>query len=109
MQVGLVGSEGSGKTTLFELLSHAKGAFLSPDKANTAAVDVPDERLERLAALYHPQKTTHAKIFFTDTNRLAPGDRVNNNKSLNHLKLMDALAVVVNGFGPGRTGTGMYG
>jgi ribosome-binding ATPase YchF (GTP1/OBG family) len=107
MQVGLVGTEASGKTTLFELLSHAHGAFLSPDKANTAAVDVPDERLERLAALYQPKKTTPAKIFFTDTNRLAAGERANNNKSLNHLKLMDTLTVVVNGFRPGCAGAQM--
>lgn len=107
MQVGLIGTESAGKTTLFELLSNTKGAFLSPDKANTAAVDVPDDRLGRLAAIYSPQKITHAKIFFTDTNRLCPGDRANNNKSLNHLKLMDALAIVVNAYDSGRQGAEM--
>lgn len=45
-------------------------------------------------------RATHAKISFTDINRLAPQDRENNNKSLNHLKLMDALSLVINGFTP---------
>ncbi|MCK5534526.1 DUF933 domain-containing protein [bacterium] len=101
MQVGLVGLAASGKTTLFELLSNTKGAFLSPDKANTATVDVPDERVDKLSALYKPKKTIYAQISFTDTCRLSPGDSANNNKALNHLKLMDALAVILNGFAPG--------
>ncbi len=103
MQVGFVGAAASGKTTIFELLSNTQGAFLSPDKANVATVDVPDSRIGRLSELYQPQKKTFAKISFTDINRLAPGDRENNNKSLNHLKLMDALVLVINGFSPGRT------
>lgn len=102
MQVGFLGAEASGKTTLFELLSNTQGAFLSPDKANTAAVDVPDERVDKLSALYKPKKTIYAKITFVDINRLSPGDRDNNNKSLNHLKLMDALAIVINGYTPGQ-------
>ncbi len=103
MQVGLVGAAGCGKTTLFELLSNTTGAYLSPDKANTATVDVPDERIDRLSALYRPQKTTYAKISFTDINRLTAGERENNNKALQHLKLMDALALVINGFLPERS------
>jgi len=102
MQVGFVGAEASGKTTLFALLSNTQGAFLSPDKSNTATVDVPDDRVDKLSALYKPKKTIYAKISFTDINRLAPGERENNNKSLNHLKLMDTLAIVINGFTPGR-------
>jgi GTP-binding protein YchF len=100
MQVGLVGAAGCGKTTLFELLSKTTGAFLSPDRSNTATVDVPDERIDRLSALYHPHKTTYAKISFTDINSITAGERENNEKALQHLKLMDALAVVVNGFLP---------
>ncbi|MEW6516188.1 MAG: DUF933 domain-containing protein [candidate division FCPU426 bacterium] len=107
MDVGLVGAQACGKTTLFELLSSTHGAFLSPDKANTATVDVPDERVDQLSALFKPPKITYAKITFTDINHLSPGDRENNNQALGHLKLMDALAVVVNGFGPGRNGAGM--
>ncbi len=107
MQVGLLGMEASGKTTLFELLSNTQGAFLSPEKANTAAVDVPDERVDKLTALYKPKKTIYAKISFTDINRLSSGDRANNNKALNHLKLMDALAIIINGFTPGRTSRDM--
>ncbi len=103
MQVGLIGAAACGKTTLFELLSSTTGAFLAPDKANTATVGVPDERIDRLSTLYRPRKTTYAKISFTDINRLAEGERENNDKALRHLKLMDALAIVINGFLPGRS------
>ncbi len=107
MQVGLTGPQTSGKTTLFELLSNAHGSFLSPDQANTAAVDVPDARVDALSALFKPVRTIYAKISFTDTNRLSPGDRANNNRSLTHLKLMDALAVVLDAYSPGRDGAAL--
>ncbi|MCD4812174.1 DUF933 domain-containing protein [bacterium] len=107
MQIGFLGAESSGKTTLFELLSNTQGAYLSPDKANTATVDVPDDRIDQLTALYQPKKTIFAKITFVDINRLAPGDRENNNKSLNHLKLMDTLAIVINGYAQNQDGKKM--
>lgn len=107
MDVGLVGAQACGKTTLFELLSNTHGAFLSPDKANTATVDVPDERVDKLSGLFKPPKTIYAKITFTDINHLSPGDRENNNQALSHLKLMDALAVVIAGFGPRHDGAAM--
>jgi GTP-binding protein YchF len=100
MRVGLVGAAGSGKTTLFELLSSTKGAFLSPDKANTATVDVPDMRIDRLSELFQPERTTYTKISFTDVNSLTAGERESNQKALQHLKLMDALAIVINAFLP---------
>ncbi|MBN1595032.1 redox-regulated ATPase YchF, partial [candidate division FCPU426 bacterium] len=62
---------------------------------------------DKLNALYRPKKKIYAKISFIDINRLSPGDRENNNKSLTHLKLMDALAIVINGFTPGQDSKAM--
>lgn len=70
MQVTIVGLPGSGKTTLFNALTggHAETGGFSGGRAapNVGVVKVPDERLERLAALFVPRKTTHADVTYVD-------------------------------------------
>ena len=62
MKIGLVGYQGDGKSTVFELLTG-----IAPDiaKAHTGQVgvaDVPDERFNRLVAHYNPKKIVPARI-----------------------------------------------
>lgn len=67
-RVGILGLPQSGKTTLFEILLEGAGA--SPAAAGREAVGVvkvPDERVDRLAALYQPKKTTYAQVQFVDS------------------------------------------
>ena len=70
MQVTIVGLPGSGKTTVFNALTggHAETGTFSGGRAapNVAVVKVPDERLDRLAELFKPKKTTHADITYVD-------------------------------------------
>ena len=68
MKIGLVGYPGSGKTTVFNALTGQEAAtgFGGRDKANIAVVKVPDERVDALAALFTPKKTTYAEITFRD-------------------------------------------
>jgi GTP-binding protein YchF len=70
MQVTIVGVPGSGKTTVFNALTggHAETGGFSGSRAapNVSVVKVPDERLDRLAALFHPKKTTHADVTYVD-------------------------------------------
>ena len=40
---------------------------------NVGIVDVPDERLDKLAEMYHPKKVTHAYIEFVDIAGLVKG------------------------------------
>jgi GTP-binding protein YchF len=70
MQVTIVGLPGSGKTTIFNVLTGATaeiGTFSGGRAApNIGVVRVPDERLDRLSALFHPKKTTPADVTYVD-------------------------------------------
>ncbi|HEX2883894.1 MAG TPA: DUF933 domain-containing protein [Candidatus Limnocylindria bacterium] len=70
MQVTIVGLPGSGKTTVFNALTggHAETGGFSGGRAapNVSVVKVPDERLDRLAELFKPKKTTHADVTYVD-------------------------------------------
>jgi len=70
MQVTIVGLPGSGKTTVFNALTggHAETGGYSGGRAapNVSVVKVPDERVDRLAALFAPKKTTYADVTYVD-------------------------------------------
>ena len=70
MQVTIVGLPGSGKTTVFNALTggHAETGGFSGARAapNVSVVKVPDERVDRLAALFEPKKTTYADVTYID-------------------------------------------
>ena len=68
MKTGIIGLPQVGKTSLFKILTKARldaHAMHSRD-AHVGVAKVPDERLDRLAALYHPKKTTHATVEYVD-------------------------------------------
>ncbi len=63
MQIGLVGLQYSGKTTLFHTLS--KNSSASPatkEEATIVVVKVPDERLDHLTKMFNPKKQVNATI-----------------------------------------------
>ena len=70
MQVTIIGLPGSGKTTVFNALTGGRaetGGYSGGRAApNIGVVKVPDERLDRLAALFHPKKTTPADVTYVD-------------------------------------------
>jgi ribosome-binding ATPase len=70
MQVTIVGLPGSGKTTVFNALTggHAETGGFSGGRAapNVSVVKVPDDRVDRLAALFKPKKTTYADVTYVD-------------------------------------------
>ncbi|MGJ3241110.1 MAG: redox-regulated ATPase YchF [Anaerolineae bacterium] len=77
MRLGIIGLPNSGKTTLFNALTGGEfetsavssGLF----EINTAVVNVPDERLDRLEALYQSKKKTFTTITYTDVGGLDKG------------------------------------
>jgi hypothetical protein len=73
LHAALIGFPSSGKSTLFQLMTSAKDAPRGHGKAETAVgiSKVPDERLDRLTAMYNPRKRVPATIEFTDI--VAPG------------------------------------
>ena len=69
MQLGIIGMARAGKTTVFNAVTRGAaqvGAYSSASQPNVGVVSVPDERVDRLASIYHPKKTTHATIEYVD-------------------------------------------
>ncbi len=67
MKSGIIGLPQVGKTSLFKILTKAHVATTAnPREAHIGVAKVPDERLDRLAALYKPRKTIHASVEFAD-------------------------------------------
>jgi ribosome-binding ATPase len=68
LRAGLIGFPSSGKTALFQLLTSAREAPRSAGKseANVGVSRVPDERLDKLTALFNPRKHVPATVEFAD-------------------------------------------
>jgi GTP-binding protein YchF len=68
LRAGLFGFPSSGKTALFQLLTSAREAPRPGGKAeaNVGVARVPDERLDRLTALFNPRKHVPATVEFAD-------------------------------------------
>ena len=68
LHAALIGLPSTGKTTLFQLMTSAKDAPRGHSKTETAVgiSKVPDDRLDRLTAMYNPRKRVPATIEFTD-------------------------------------------
>src|SRR4029077_21227228 len=98
MRVGLVGFAGSGKSTLFELLT---GATPDPGRIHSGQVGIAtltDRRLDFLASLHHPKKVTAATVEMLDTPGLLPGTHGDNPQRLALIREGDALLIVLGTF-----------
>lgn len=105
LSMGLVGLPNSGKTTLFNAMTHSHAAVasyaFSTTTRNVAQVSVPDERLLRLADIVHPKKITPTTMEFVDIPGLVRGASTGEgmgNQFLGYLRDCDAVAQVVRCF-----------
>src|SRR5437868_10589289 len=101
MRAGLVGFAGSGKSTLFELLTGAKP---DPGKVHSGQVGIAtlnDPRLDFLAAMHRPKKVTPATVELLDTPGLIPGTHGDNPQRLALIREGDALLIVLGTFSGG--------
>jgi hypothetical protein len=94
-----VGLPLTGKTTLFQILTHAAGRPAGPGRqeAQVGVVRVPDARVDRLSEMFKPQKTVYAAIEYMDT----PGSVIELARTgvqSQALRELDALAHVVRAF-----------
>jgi hypothetical protein len=97
LQVGIVGLPNSGKTALFNALTHAGAkvtAYVSVEKPHLGMAVVPDARLDQLAAIVGSAKTTPAVIRVVDAPGTGPAH-------LGGLRSTDALLAVLDGFSEG--------
>lgn len=100
MKTGIIGLPQVGKTSLFRILTKAnlsEHAYANPREAHVGIAKVPDERLDRLAALYTPKKLTHASVEYVDVGAIGQ-EALKESAYLGHLRQVDALAHVVRAF-----------
>ena len=100
MKTGIIGLPQVGKTSLFRILTKAnlsEHAFSNPREAHIGVAKVPDERLDKLAALYHPKKLTHASVEYVDVGAIGQ-DALKETAYIGHLRQVDALIHVLRAF-----------
>jgi ribosome-binding ATPase len=68
MEIGILGLPQSGKSTLFEIMTGVRARETHGEACLRGLATVPDARVDRLAAIFKPLKTTHAKVPFCDVN-----------------------------------------
>jgi hypothetical protein len=103
MKVGIAGFPRGGKTTIFNALTgqHADvGGFSEPGKVHLGTIKVPDARIDRLAEIFKPRKTTYAEMIFVDfpAASAAAGGTALDTATLTQMRETDALVQVVRGF-----------
>jgi ribosome-binding ATPase len=102
METAVIGLASSGRTTIFNAFTGqaaATGDAAGGKKqAYLSEVKVPDERLDKLAALYSPKKLTHASVLFKDTPLEYEQEGGIKPAGLADLRRADAVAIVVRAF-----------
>jgi len=105
LQCGIVGLPNVGKSTLFNCLSNAKAQAANfpfcTIEPNVGVITVPDERLNKLAELVHPQKIVPTTVEIVDIAGLVKGASQGEglgNKFLANIRETDAILHVLRCF-----------
>ena len=100
MKTGIIGLPQAGKTSLFKILTKAKldeRAYSNPREAHLGVAKVPDERLDKLAALYDPKRTIYASVEYADVAAIGQ-EALKESTFLANLRNVDALIHVLRAF-----------
>ena len=99
MKIGLVGFAGSGKTTVFNIMTGLDVPVGFGGEVRLGIVKVPDDRIDALSKVFSPKKTTFAEISFCDI----PGEHGADQKGLSpkalqQIRDQEALCLVLRDF-----------
>lgn len=99
MKIGLVGFAGSGKTTVFNVMTGLNVPVGYGGEVRLGTVRVPDDRIDELSEVFSPKKTTYAEMAFCDV----PGEHGAESKglsprSLQQIRDQEALCLVIRDF-----------
>jgi GTP-binding protein YchF len=100
MKTGIIGLPQVGKTSLFKILTKARledRGYSNPKEVHLGMARVPDDRLEKLAALYQPKKTVFATVEYADVGAIGQ-EALKEPSLLASLRNVDALIHVLRVF-----------
>lgn len=105
LSCGIIGLPVVGKTTFFNLLTNAQVEtsqfFSGKTSTNFHLATIPDDRIDFLAGMYKPKKTTYATLEVTDVPGLVRGSSQGQgagNEFLTAIREVDALIHIVRAF-----------
>ena len=104
VDIGIVGLSKSGKTTIFNGLTKGKaatGGYSTKAQANIGMAAVPDERVHKMAEIFHPKKKVFAEVKYIDIGASVKEmavDKGIGGQLLNTLSTVDLLLNVVRAF-----------
>jgi ribosome-binding ATPase len=104
VDIGIIGLSKSGKTTVFNGLTRGKaatGGYSPKAQANIGMAGVPDERIHKMAEIFHPKKIVHAEVKYIDIGASVKEmavDKGIGGQLLNQLSTVDVLMNVVRAF-----------
>ncbi len=109
---GFVGLPNAGKSSLYNALAgggaHAAPYAFATTDPNVGVAKVPDDRLDRLAAMSKSRNVVHASVQFTDIGGLVEGASHGEglgNAFLSHIREVDAIVFVLRAFDDGVPGS----
>ena len=96
MKLGIIGLPQSGKSTVFEALTKSASDMAHKGENRISPIRVPDDRIDILRGIYHPQKTIYAQVeYFLPATGGAKADQAKEPGIWTAVRECDALIHVI--------------